>query len=236
MAINVTCPSCLKRFTVADEHAGKTGPCPKCKKPITIPAAEEVVIHAPVPDGPVGKDGKSVLKTAKRKDGGFDPLIATGVSIVGLLTLVGAFLLRSQPETANSWLVLGGGSILLGPLLAWAGYGFLRDQELEPYRGGELWLRALIAGLVFALGWGVYHILAGQLAGPDVEWQTAGLMGWQVLVAGCVAVGIATFGSFVTLDLEPVMGFVHCGMYFVVTVLLRVLMALPALPGLGLDS
>lgn len=234
MAINVTCPSCLKRFTVADKFAGQTGPCPKCKKPITIPAAEEVVIHAPEHDGPVGKDGKSVLKTAKRKDGAFDPLVATGVSIVVLLTLVAAFLLRSQPETANSWPVLAGGSILLGPLLAWAGYGFLRDAELEPYRGGELWMRASIAGLVFAIGWFVYHVIAGQVG--DTEWQTAGLEMWQMGLAACIAVGIATFGSFVTLDLEPFMGFFHCTLYFLVTVFLRFVMALPPLPGLVGDS
>lgn len=234
MAINVTCPSCLKRFTVADEHAGKTGPCPKCKKPITIPAAEEVVIHAPVPDGPVGKDGKSVLKTAKRKDGAFDPLIATGVAIVSLLTLLAAFLLRSQPETANSLPVLAGGAILMGPILAWAGYGFMRDQELEPFRGGELWLRATIAGLVFALGWFVYHVIAGQVG--DAEWQVNGLEIWQMMLAAGVGIGVATFGSFVTLDLEPFMGFFHCAMYFLVTVLLRVLMNLPALPGLVGDS
>ncbi len=41
MPIQVTCPGCLKRFTVADKHAGKQGPCPACKKPITIPKLEE---------------------------------------------------------------------------------------------------------------------------------------------------------------------------------------------------
>ncbi|TWT95889.1 hypothetical protein Pla108_29660 [Botrimarina colliarenosi] len=230
MAINVTCPSCLKRFTVADEHAGKTGPCPACKKPITIPDADqEVVIHAPKPDGPTDAKGRSVLKTSKRKDGAFDPLIATGVGIVALLALVAAFLLRGS-EQADSWPVLAGGAVLLGPLVAWAGYGFLRDSELEPHRGGVLWLRSAIAGVVFAIAWYVYYHLAGQLG--DSDWQTVGLQPWQMLLAAGVAVGIATFGSFASLDLEPFMAFFHCSLYFVLTVLLRVVMALPALPGL----
>ena len=37
MAIQVLCSGCGSRFAVSDRFAGKTGPCPKCKKPITIP-------------------------------------------------------------------------------------------------------------------------------------------------------------------------------------------------------
>ena len=230
MAINVTCPSCLKRFNVADEHAGKTGPCPACKKPITIPKLEEqVVIHAPKPEGPTDSKGRSVLKTVKRKDAAFDPLIATGVGGIVLLTLLAAFMLRGNPA-ANEWPALAGGSLLLGPLVAWAGYGFLRDSDLEPFRGGTLWLRAAIAGAVFALSWFVYYYVAGHLG--DSDWQVTGLDPWQMVLAGGIAVGVATFGSFVSLDLEPFMAFFHCSLYFIVTVLLRVVMALPALPGL----
>ncbi len=234
MAINVTCPSCLKRFTVADEHAGKTGPCPKCKKPITIPEADEaVVIHAPAHDGPVGKDGKAVLKTEKRKDASFDPLIATGVSIVALLTLVVAFLVRGG-EQANDWPILAGGSLLLGPLVAWAGYGFLRESELEPHSGAILWLRAAICGAVFALCWFLYYYLADQVG--SAEWRLDGLETWQMFVAMGVAIGIGAFGAFASLDLDPAMGFLLCCLYFIVTVVLRVVMALPALPGLITDA
>ena len=66
MPINVTCPGCLKRFSVADKFAGKQGPCPKCKKIITIPKKEDqVVIHAPDHSeaGAVGAGGRHVLKT-----------------------------------------------------------------------------------------------------------------------------------------------------------------------------
>jgi len=49
MAIQVICPGCRATFTVSDKFAGQTGPCPKCKKPITVPsdAAKEVTIHGP---------------------------------------------------------------------------------------------------------------------------------------------------------------------------------------------
>lgn len=233
MAINVTCPGCLKRFSVADQHAGKKGPCPNCKKVIEIPKAEDaVVIHAPT-HGPKDAQGREVLKTFKRRDTVFDPLVATGVGIVVLLTLLGAFLLRGSAH-ANDWPALAGGSILLGPLLAWAGYAFLRDPELEPYTGAALWIRAAAAGLVFALCWGIYVFLAEQLGVS--EWRTEGLEIWQASVIAIIAVGIGTFASVVALDLEPMMAFLHCGMYFVVTVLLRWIMQLPPLPGLVIDS
>lgn len=223
----------MARFTVADEHAGKTGPCPKCKKPIKIPKAEdEIVIHAPTPDGPTDKEGKLVLKTERRKDAKFNPLIAVGVGSVVLVTLVSAFLLRGS-ETANDYLILASGSIALGPLLAWAGYLFLRDQELEPYTGGALWGRATACGLIFALSWFVYVLIASQIG--ETGWRENGLEIWQMGFAAAVAIGIGTFASFVTLDLEPIMGFLHCALYFAVTVGLRILMALPAIPGLKGD-
>ncbi|MGL4514741.1 MAG: hypothetical protein ACRCT8_16760 [Lacipirellulaceae bacterium] len=230
MAINVTCPGCMARFTVADEHGGKTGPCPKCKKPITIPKAEEaVVIHAPTGDGPRDAKGKLVLKTEKRKDGRFDPLVATGVGGVTLLTVLGALLLKGTPA-ANDYPALVSGSILLGPLLVWAGYQFLRDSELEPYRNGPLWLRASIVGLACALGWGVYFLLASQVG--ETDWRVAGLEIWQMGFAGAVAVGVGAFAAFAALDLEPTMAALLSSMYFVVTCGLRWLMELPPVPGL----
>lgn len=234
MAINVTCPGCHARFTVADQHAGKEGPCPKCKQTITIPSLDEqVVIHAPTPDGPTDAQGKQVLKTVRKTDAVFDPLVATGVGVVVLLTLLAAFLLRGN-EVAESWGVLGGGAVLMGPLLAWAGYTFLRDQELAPHTGLNLWGRCLGAGVAFAVSWGVYVLLADQIGESD--WRLAGLELWQMAFAASVAIGIGTFASFVTLDLEPMMAFLHCAMYFVVTVGLRWVMALPVVPGLAGDG
>lgn len=234
MAIQVTCPGCLARFSVGDQFAGKKGPCPKCKEVITIPSAEEaVVIHAPTPEGPTDSKGRSVLKTVKRKDTAFDPLVATGVGGVVLLTLLAAFLLRGQ-EVANGWPVLAGGAVLLGPLVAWSGYAFLRDQELEPHRGANLWLRSAICGVVFALGWGVYVLIASQLG--ETDWRVVGLLTWQMGFAGVVAIGVGALGAFASLDLEPVMATLNCALYFVITIALRAIMALDALPGLVFED
>jgi hypothetical protein len=64
MPIPVICPGCSSRFTVSDKFAGLTGPCPKCKKPITIPtkSAGEVTIHEPEPAS--GKGATSRMPTA----------------------------------------------------------------------------------------------------------------------------------------------------------------------------
>lgn len=229
MAITVVCPGCMKRFSVGDQHAGKQGPCPQCKTVIDIPKLEDaVVIHAPDDGGPKDAKGRSVLKTTKTKDAKFNPMVAGGIAGVVLLVLLAAFLMRGT-EAAGSTVLLAGGAVLLGPILAFAGYGFLRDQELEPYRGTELAIRAVACGLVFAAGWGIYSLLGYQMLG---EWPIEKLEIFHMLIAAGAAVGIATFGSYVAMDLEPTSGIVHCALFFLVTVLLRVVMGLPAVPGL----
>ena len=52
-----------------------------------------------------------------------------------------------------------------------------------------------------------------------------------VLVLPIFAAG--TLAAFVSFDLDPGSAFFHCAMYFAVTVLLRLVAALPAVPGLG---
>ena len=225
MPINVTCPGCLERFSVAEKFAGKEGPCPNCKQKITIPSAEEqVVIHAPDDGGPKDAKGRSVLKTKKAKDAKFSVPVAAGVGVVSLVVVVTAFFAPASP------VLLSAGAVVLGPILAWAGYGFLRDSELEPYSGNALLIRSLACGVGFAAVWGIYSLLAYQLAG---EWPIPPLEIYQMLIAAGVAVGIGTFGSYVSLDLDPALGGVHCGLYLLVTIVLRLIMGLSALPGLG---
>lgn len=230
MAITVVCPGCLKRFSVAEKFAGKQGPCPNCKKTISIPKAEDaVVIHAPDEMGPKDAKGRSVLKTTKTKDSKFSLPLTIGVSVVSLVAVIGAVLVR-MGTIAASEVVLGAGAIVLGPLLAWAGYGFLRDSELEPYRGQALYIRSAACGLGFAAGWGLYA-LAGYLLGGT--WPIGSLEIYQMLIAAAVAVGIGAFASYVSLDIDPAVGGIHFSLYFLVTALLRVVMALPFLPGMG---
>lgn len=233
MAIQVTCPNCLTRFAVADQHAGKEGPCPKCKGRIKIPTLEEqVVVIAPTDTGPKDAKGRSVLKTIKWRDTEFQPVVAAAVAAVVLLVLLGALLVRvSSPELKNNLGLLAAGAAVVGPLSAWAGYTFLRDAELEPFRGGELWLRALGCGAVYALLWGLYIFVAGYIGESD--WQKNGLEVWQMLVPSAMVIGFGILAAFVALDLEPTVGFVHCAMYFAITIGLRLVVGLSAIPGLG---
>ena len=232
MPINVTCPGCLKRFSVADKFAGQKGPCPKCKAIIIIPKKEEeVIIHAPEHSeaGAIGVGGRHVLKTYKRKDTKFQPLVFTGVVGFVLMALLVALVLRSM-GAVDTW-IAAAAAIVLGPPLAWAGYPFLRDQELEGYDGAGLVSRSVACGLVYALLWGVYWFIAYQWGGPEAF--TKGLEIFQLVVLVAIVLGIGTFAGYVSLDLEPFSAFFHCAMYFAVTVVLRLVAGLPALPGLG---
>jgi len=234
MAINVTCPGCHARFTVADKYAGQNGPCPKCKAPITIPKPEDaVVIHAPdhSESGAVGKGGRHVLKTFRRQDTKFQPLMLAIVAGVVLTTLLVALVLRGTSKGNPEWYVLALGAAVIGPPLAWAGYTFLRDAELEAYQGAGLALRAALCGLTYALLWGVYVFIGSQWFGSDA--LAKGLEIWQMLVLAVPVLAIGTGAAYVAFDLEPGSGFFHAAMYFAATVLLRLVIGLSAIPGLS---
>jgi hypothetical protein len=231
MPINVTCPGCMKRFSVADKFAGQKGPCPKCKTVITIPKKEEeVVIHAPEHSeaGAVGVGGRHALKTYKRKDTKFQPLVFTGVVGFVLVALLIALVLRSTGEI-EPWLKAVAAAVL-GPPLAWAGYTFLRDAELEGYSGMPLIIRSLACGLVYALLWGVFTFLGNRFFGDQF---TSGLEIWQMVVLIVPIFAAGTLAAYAAFDLEPGSAFFHCAMYFAVTVLLRFVAGLPVIPGVG---
>ncbi len=50
----------------------------------------------------------------------------------------------------------GIGLLLVSPPLAVAAYTFLRDDELEAYRGMQLYIRAAVCGLVYIILWAVF--------------------------------------------------------------------------------
>lgn len=233
MSIQITCPGCHKRFSVSEKFAGKQGPCPQCKEVITIPKPEDaVVIHAPVHEaGSVDSKGKSVLKPVAKKDAKFNPVFAGIVGAVSLAIVATAFVI-GRGESGPDWWMLIAGAVLLGPLLSWAAYGFMRDDELEPYRGTSLIIRVTICGLVYALAWGVFMFVGERVFGDATFDSPLLLETWQLLALSAFAAGIGTFAAYITLDLEPTSGFFHFAMYFGVTIVLRLLMSLPALPGL----
>jgi hypothetical protein len=233
MPIQVTCPGCHTRFSVGDQHAGKSGACPKCKGPIQIPeAGEEVVIHAPeLEAGAKDSKGRSVLKPIKRKEAKFSANTLAIVLGLILLSVAVAWLIGRQEDMEDSakMLAMAVGAILLGPLVSYAGYSFLSDDELGVYQGTDVLIRSLSCGLVFALRWGVYMFIGYQLF--DFE---AGLSLVQIGGLGAFLLGVGTFTAFVSFDLDPGSGFFHYALYVLVTVGLRFVMDLPFLPGMTL--
>lgn len=226
MPIPVTCPGCHTRFRVSDQFAGRTGPCPKCKKPIRVPdKSDEVVIHAPEEFGPKNAEGRAVLKPIERTE--------TSISAVGIVGIVGgvilviavAFLLGpmvrgDDADVANRYLVLGVGALLVAPPLVLAGYSFLRDADLEPYAGKSLAVRVTICSLVYALLWGFYAYAGSMVLGdqsPEV---------WQLAFALPAFVCTGALAPFAGLDLDYMNACFHYGFYLLVTVLLRVIMGI----------
>lgn len=233
MPIQVTCPGCHTRFTVGDQHAGKTGACPKCKGQITVPTpSDEVVIHAPeLEAGAKNAQGRNVLKPLRRKEAKFSLSITLIVGGLVVLTLAVAWLLgRSDlTDTATNW-ALAVGAILVGPPLAYAGYSFLRDDELGVYQGVDVMVRSLACGLVYALLWGIYMYVGWQVFGNDSFKQ--GLEMIQIGGLALVMAGIGTLAAYVSFDLEPITAFFHFTLYFLATIALRFVMGLPFVPGM----
>ncbi|MEM8944194.1 MAG: hypothetical protein AAGD11_03350 [Planctomycetota bacterium] len=236
MPIQVTCPSCHARFKVGDQHAGKTGPCPKCNKPIKIPdAGDEVVIHAPeVEAGAKDATGKNVLKPIKRKETKISLNVSVATVGLVLLSIAIAWMLGGDALGDQQIYALAGGAVFLGPLLAYAGYTFLRDDELGVFDTTSAVIRSVACGFVYALLWGVYIFLGTQVFGDEAFEQ--GLEMVQIVGLGVVSLGIGTFAAFVSYDFEPINGFFHYMLYLLVTILLRAVMGLPFIPGMGVTT
>jgi len=218
---------------VGDQHAGKTGPCPKCKKPIQIPElSDEIVIHTPeLEAGAKNAAGKNVLKPIKRKETKFSLNITVATVGLVLLSIAIAWLLGRSDLGANQFWALAVGAVVLGPLMAYAGYTFLRDDELGTFSTGSAVIRSLACGLVYALLWGVYIFLGSQVFGDEAFDE--GLEMVQIVGLGLVSMGIGTFAAFVSFDFEPMNGFFHYMLYLLVTIGLRFVMGLPFIPGMG---
>jgi hypothetical protein len=233
MPILVVCPSCKTSFKVSDQFAGKQGPCPKCKTPIRIPKPEpapaasaktdgktdpkkaaaaappvEVKIHEPDAVGPKTSTGRPVVKPILRTE--------TKVQAVPIIIIAGGTLLAF----AAAWILrkpLGqqvgfraAGLALLSPPLVYGGYWFLRNDELEAYRGRSLWLRTLLCAGVYAALWGGYLLLPADAAGA--AWS------WIYLAPPFFLIGAGA--AFATLDLEVESAFFHYCFYVLVTLAL----------------
>ena len=234
MSIRVTCPGCLKKFQVSDQFAGKKGPCPSCKKEITIPdpEKEKVTIHAPEVSGPTDSTGQSVLKPIRRSQSKISPIQRTIIVATVVTFFIVAFAIRMS--LANSWKdnpladwkdfplsVLIVGAIALGPPVAFVGYYFLKDEERGSFRGKELWVRTLICGILFSLLWFAPMLTAYGFR----EYSTIALV---IAVSIMFAIGGAVAAG--CFELEFMMGLVLFGLYFGASVLMRVIVQAQALP------
>ena len=223
MAIQVTCPNCLKRFQVSDKFAGKTGPCPNCKKEIKVPdASEEVVIHAPDDGAPKDRQGVSILKPLKRTE--------TDVTRKGMIITFGAILLavaaavglRMGMETIPAY-ILALVALLLAPPLVWSGYSFVRDSELEPHVGPDLRNRVLILSVILAALWLGYVFLPSYVMEYDSPAEMSYL--WFGIIFA-VMIGLGALASAATFDLEFLNGLTLAGLYFIVAVVLALISGL----------
>lgn len=225
MPITVVCPGCKSRFTVSDQFAGRTGPCPKCKQPIKIPepAAQSVVIHEP--DRPVATSagtGKAPTAPLKKRDRPV-PVRAFVLTAIGALAFMGVAAVlpvlyppESGPGTAPArstippWLLLAGAWAAAVPAVL-LGYAAVRNRELEPYRGRPLLGRVLICATVYAALWGVRGLIPAE--------QTAEM--WQWFTLGPLFVAAGGLAALATFDLEPGNAAVHFSFYVLFTALLR---------------
>jgi hypothetical protein len=228
MPIQITCAKCHTRFSVSEKFAGQTGPCPKCKTPIRVPTpSEEVVIHAPDQFGPKNAGGRAVLKPIEREETKITPVGIVAICGAVILVFVVAFLLgrmyRTDEGVQIPTMILGIGAVILAPPLVLAAYSFLRDDELEPYRGGPLALRVCICAAVYALLWGAYEYVSNELIGersPEI---------WQLAFAIPTMVGLGGVAPLASLDLDYGNACMHCGVYVLAGILLRLVMGLPPL-------
>jgi hypothetical protein len=229
MAIVVVCPSCHARFQVSEKFAGQKGPCPKCKGVINIPKLdEEVKIHAPEEFGSGGKDakGRPVLKPIERAETKVNPVVTAIVLCAIVLAFGVAFMMRgeSQKELRESFIFLGVGAALIAPLVTLGGYTFLRNQELEPYRGGALAVRVAICSIVYTSLWGAMWAIKYFLIGSDGPLET-----WNYFVLAGPPAVIGALTALATLDLDFGSGFFHYALYLGTCVLLRLTADLPLL-------
>lgn len=211
MPILVTCSGCKTQFRVSDKFAGKQGPCPKCKAVIVIPAlqqakAAEVVIHEP--EAVAAKTGTAIPKPITRKATAIRPLEVAG--------LLGAFAMAAVAAWWGGEIWRANPGLRVLGLLAVAfpcgrlGYAILRNDELEPYLGRELWIRIAIASAVYVLLWVVFYWVPEDFR--DTAFSL--VLTWTPFFAVGGLAGLACF------DLDYFNGVLHYSLYVLVTLTL----------------
>ena len=217
MSIRVTCNKCHTRFNVSEKFAGKEGPCPKCKTKIRVPMpTDEIRIEAPKTKGPTDTEGRAIVNPILRKD-----TVLSSVQIALLIAGIVAFLavafgmrFAGLEENASIWWVLLGlGAFLLAVPLSFVTYHIIRDNDLQPFSGFDLWRRIAICSLVFAVTWVALPAAAYAFGGQYF------IGSWALASVAMFAAGaVASMGSF---EFDWLLGVVHYGLYFAVAIVGR---------------
>ena len=229
MPIRVTCPGCLKKFQVGEQFAGRKGPCPNCKKEITIPdpKKDKVVIETAEDMLPKDSTGQSILKPITRQQDNITSvqiaIIATVVITYFIVALAIRFKVEVDAEDPLSYpmSVLIFGAIAIGPPMALAGYFFLKDEETGSFHGKELYFRSCMCGLLFALTW-----IAPEITHYAFREYSTIAMVFAVVAMFGIGGAIAS-GSF---KLAYMMGMILFGLYFGMCLLMRIIVKAQVLP------
>ncbi|MFM7206709.1 MAG: hypothetical protein ACKO4T_08580 [Planctomycetaceae bacterium] len=223
MPIAVLCPGCKSRFSVSDKFAGQTGPCPKCKKPITIPAltGDAVVIHEPeaptatstgtgrAPTAPIASRDKAIPVARFAAVGGMAVAVVAGAWLTG----------RLMTPTAIPPAALLAAAFLLAVPCVMLGYAAVRNRELEPYTGTPLLLRSLACAAVYAGLWAVKGLLP-----PDATREM-----WQWMFLGPMFAAAGALAALAALELDWGAAVAHFSLYAMFTAFLRWLAGLSPL-------
>jgi hypothetical protein len=215
MAIVVVCPGCRKSYEVSDKFAGKSGPCPKCKQILQVPAlSEQVQVHTPTEFASGGRNasGKLDLKPITHTDAKLQPLATTIIVAAALATLFAAWAGGNRGMFDAFW-ASAVSLFVVSPPLVVAAYAIVRNDELEPYRGKSLCFRAAVCAGGYVVLWGLFSWLAahGVITGDVWVWVFVGPS--FLAVGGLVAMA--------TLDLAFGDALFHYGFYILATVILR---------------
>jgi len=217
MAILVVCPGCRRRFSVSDQFAGKSGPCPSCKAIIKVPLpTEEVKVHVPESFASGGRtvSGKLATKPIARTETRLRPGFLLGVAGAGLVVLAVTWVLGRTGVFQDRPLAQLVGLLLVSPPLVIAGYSFLRHaDDLAPLRGMRLYWRAAICAAAFTGLWWAFEAFGTRFLDAEQFWT------WFLVTPPFLVVGaLVAFGA---LDLEFGNGFFLYCFYLLLTIVLR---------------
>jgi hypothetical protein len=215
MPIVVVCPGCHKRYSVSDKFAGKSGPCPNCKTIIPIPKKEEVIIHAPEEFAGAGrgKSGRPIAKPIARRILEISPTVAVAIGGGTLAVLVATVVLGSTGVFREYFWLSGLGLLIVTFPLVVGAYQVLHDPEdLEPYQGRVLLIRAAICTALYVAIWAGFCLFGVRYLSGEI---------WNWLMVGTPFVVLGALAALACFDFDFGTALLHFGFFLLVTIFLR---------------